>query len=290
MTAQTQTNVTYDLRQAVRQGLLPARVGGWLAGFGNMFSKEMGEWFHTRRWLSQFMIWTTIINGFIAFLLFGLPALATIMPEIQQVQEDIFAGLPPEVGAVMMFFSIVVMTGTLGVIVLAQDEVIQEKQSGTAAWILSKPAARSAFILTKLLSNTIGMLVFIIVIPGLVTVAEIFLATHQVVPLVPFLVGSGVVLLVLFFYLSLVILLGVLFESRGPVLGVVFGVMFGCSILKNFILQISYVLPTSMEGVALSVVLGMPLPAMLISQVISTAVLSIVFVLVALWRFRKIEL
>ena len=39
-------------------------------------------------------------------------------------------------------------------------------------------------------------------------------------PLVPFLAGTGVILLVLVFYVSLVILLGVLFESRGPVLGI----------------------------------------------------------------------
>jgi len=32
------------------------------------------------------------------------------------------------------------------------------------------------------------------------------------------------------------------------------------------------------------------LPAVAISQVISTAVLSIVFILVALWRFQHIEL
>jgi ABC-2 type transport system permease protein len=290
MTVQTQPNVTHDLRQAARQGLLPARVGGWLAGFGNMFGKEMGEWFRTRRWLSQLLIWLTIINGFLAFLLFGLPALASIMPDIQQAQENIFSGLPPEVGAVMMFFSIAVMTGTMGAIVLAQDEVIQEKQLGTAAWIISKPAARSAFILTKLLSNTIGILIFIVVIPGLVTMGEVFIATRQSVPLVPFLAGTGVVLLVLFFYLSLVILLGVLFESRRTVLGGVFAVLFGCSIMKSLIPQIGYILPTSMEGVALSVFLGMPLPAMLVSQVISTAVLSILFILVGLWRFRQIEL
>ena len=42
----------------------------------------------------------------------------------------------------MHFFSMVIMTGTMGAIILAQDEIIQEKQSGTAAWILSKPAAR----------------------------------------------------------------------------------------------------------------------------------------------------
>jgi ABC-2 type transport system permease protein len=149
MTVQTHPNVTHDLRMAARQGLLPARGSGWLAGFVNMLGKELGEWFRTRRWLYQLLIWTTIINGFIAFLLFGLPALASIMPEVQSAQEDLFAGLPPELGSVMMFFSIVVMTGGMGAIVLAQDEVIQEKQSGTAAWILSKPAARSAFILTK---------------------------------------------------------------------------------------------------------------------------------------------
>jgi hypothetical protein len=33
----------------------------------------------------------------------------------------------------------------------------------------------------------------------------------------------------------------------------------------------------------------MPLPAMMVSQVISTAVLSIVFILLALWRFQHKE-
>lgn len=289
MTAQTQPDVTRDLRQAARQGLLPARGSGWLAGFGNMLAKELGELFGTRLWLSQLLIWLTIINGFLGFLLFGLPALATIMPDIQQAQENIFSGLPPEIGAVMMFFSIAVMTGSIGAIILAQDEVIQEKQSGTAAWILSKPAARSAFILTKLLSNTIGVLVFIVALPALVTLGEVFLATRLVVPLVPFLTGVGVVFLALFFYLSLVILLGVLFESRRPVLGGVLGVMFGCSIMKSLIPQIGYILPTSMEGIALSVFLGIPLPAMLVSQLIATAAFSIVFVLVALWLFQHKE-
>jgi ABC-2 type transport system permease protein len=290
MNTQAHSQERLDLRAAVRQGLLPSRVGGWLAGSGNMIGKELGEWFGTRRWLSQLLIWLTIINGFLAFLLFGLPALETIMPDIQAAQENILSGLPPEIGSVMMFFSIAVRIGTMGAIVLTQDEVIQEKQSGTVAWILSKPAARSAFILTKLLSNTIGVLIFIVVIPGLITIGEVFLATRQVLPLVPFIAGTGVLLLALFFYVSLVILLGVLFDSRRPVLGVVFGVLFGCSIMKSLIPQIGYILPTSMEGAALSVFLGIPLPAMLVSQLVSTAVLSIVFVVVALWRFQKIEL
>ena len=290
MTVQTHPPVTQDLRMAARQGLLPARGGGWLAGFGNMLAKELGEWFRTRRWLWQFLIWQMIISGFIALLLFILPALATIWPALKPIAESMFAGLPPAVGSLMMFFGIIGMTGTLGVIILAQDEVIQEKQMGTAAWILSKPAARPAFILTKLLSNTIGALVFIVALPGLVVWGEVFLATHQMVPLVPFLIGEGVMMLALFFYLSLVILAGVLFESRGPVLGITFGIMFGGMVIKNFIPQILYVLPSTMDGIALMVVQGQPLPAMFVSQVISTAVLSIVFMLVALWRIQRTEL
>jgi len=290
MTVQTHTKETHDLQLAARQGLLPARGSGWLAGFGNMLAKELGEWFRTRRWLWQFLIWLIIINGFLALLLFVLPALASIRPELKPIAEGVFSGLPPEVGGVMIYFSIIVMTGTIGVIILAQDEIIQEKQSGTAAWILSKPAARPAFILTKLLSNTIVALVFIVAVPALVTLVEIFLATHKVLPLAPFLAGAGVVWLVLFFYISLVILLGVLFESRGPVLGIAFGVMFGGLMIRNFFPPINYVLPLSMEGIALMVEQGAPLPAMAVPQLISTAVLSIVFILVALWRFKHIEL
>ena len=51
MTVQTHPQVTHDLRLAARQGLLPTRGSGWLAGFGNMLGKELGEWFRTRRWL-----------------------------------------------------------------------------------------------------------------------------------------------------------------------------------------------------------------------------------------------
>ena len=289
MTVQTQSQASQDLRAITRQGLLPVKGSGWSAGFGNMFAKEMGEWFRTRRWLWQLLIWPVILGGLIAFFLFALPVLSTLMPGLP-TQEQVFAGTPPEVGALIQFFSFLVMTGTIGAIILVQDEIIQEKQSGTAAWILSKPAARQAFILTKLLSNAIGVLVFIVAIPGLIILGEIFLATHKMPTLAPFLAGTGVVGLAFFFYISLVIMLGVLFENRGLVLGIAFGVLWGGMILRNFIPQILYVLPLGMEGVALGVVQGITLPAIYVSELISTADLSILFTVVALWRFQHIEL
>jgi ABC-2 type transport system permease protein len=288
MTVQTHPQVTRDLRLATRQGLLPARGGGWLAGFGNMFAKELGEWFRTRRWLWQFLIWLIIINGFVGFMLYVIPMLEA--KGLQTVGLGELAMIPPESLGFYWAFGLAVLFGIIGVIILAQDEIIQERQSGTAAWILSKPAARSAFILTKLLSNLLGALIFIVVLPGLVTLGETYLAVHKVVSLMSFLAGTGVVWLALACYISLVIMLGVLFGSRGPVLGIALGTMFGGRMIAGIFPPIAYVLPVTMDGIAQAVVLGMPLPVMLVSQVISTAVLTIVFTLVALWRFQKIEL
>lgn len=289
MTVQTHPQVSRDLIIAARQGLLPARGSGWLTGFGNMLAKELGEWFRTRRWLWQLLIWPIIINGFVAFILFFIPILESIYPGINGALSSSYGSLPPGGMGLVNYFTVAMMAGAIGLIILAQDEIIQEKQTGTVAWILSKPATRTAFILTKLLSNVIGTLIFIVILPALIALGEIYLNIHQMVPLMPFLSGIGVLLLGLLFYLCLVIMLGVLFESRGPVIGIAFGLMFGGAMLVNFIPQITYVFPVAMDKVAQMIAIGMPIPAMFISQTISAAVLSIVFLLVALWRFQHKE-
>jgi ABC-2 type transport system permease protein len=285
MTVQTQPQATRDLILAARQGLLPARGNGWLAGFGNMFAKELGEWFRTRRWLWQLLIWLLIIDGWVALMVFLIPALAARMPGLSTGLE----GMPAEVWGVYAYFTILSLAGPIGVIILAQDEVIQEKQTGTAAWILSKPASRQAFILTKLLSNIIGALVFIVLVPGLVALILGYLAAGAWAPLAPFLAGAGIFMLGLIFFISLVIMLGVVCESRGPVMGVAFGILLGGMLLHSFVPYILYVLPLSLDGIAMTVVTGMPLPAFMVSQLISTVVLSIAFILVALWRFQHKE-
>ena len=181
------------------------------------------------------------------------------------------------------------VAGAIGAVILAQDEVIREKQSGTAAWILSKPVSRAAFILTKVLANIIGVAVFIVALPGVVSFVEISLATGSQPAWLPFLAGMGVILLGLVFYLSLIVLLGTLYEQRGPLLGIGFGLMFGGMILVNFAPQLNYILPLSLDKISLIVAMGQPLDAMMISQLISTAVLSVVFTALAVLRFRRQE-
>ena len=283
MTAPTNSTIAHDRRLAARQGLLPRTSTGRLAGFGNLLSKELGEWFKTRRWIWQILIWLIMINGSVAFILYLLP---TIDPAEMQGADT----QPLNIMALSMFFSFATVAGSIGMIILVQDEIIQEKQSGTAAWILSKPVARPVFILSKWLSNIVGGLIFIIILPGAITVVEIALAGLPASPLLPFLAGAGVAALTLIFYISLVIMLGVLFEQRGPVLGAAFGVIFGGMIVASIFPQINYILPLSMDQIALSLSQGQALPAMPASQLVMTAVWSVIFLVVALRRFQRIEL
>jgi len=150
--------------------------------------------------------------------------------------------------------------------------------------------SRQAFILTKLVSNVIGALVFIVLLTGIVAYIQIFLAAGVPASLPGYLAGLGVVLLGLAFYVALVIMLGVLFDTRGPVLGIAFTVMFGGLIIASFVPQIAYILPVALDKIAPVLVLGQPLPEMAVPQLAFTAIWTVVFSLVALWQFGRKEL
>jgi ABC-2 type transport system permease protein len=276
------TKTTFDRNAvlAARQGLVPARSGGWLGGFGNMLSKELGDWFGTRRWIVQTIVWLAIINGLMAFIMFIVPTIDS--SEQMSLEEQLEQGLT-------LYFNFAVLFGAIGMIILAQDEIIQEKQSGTAAWILSKPVARGSFVLTKLLSNFLGGLIFIAVLPGAVAYVEIYLASQQAPPIFPFLMGIGVILLTLTFYLSLVIMLGTIFEQRGAVLGFAVAVLMGGLIASQFTPLVSYILPVNMPMIAATLMQGQLLPTIAISELIVTGAWSVLFTLVALLRFRREE-
>ena len=76
----------------------------------------------------------------------------------------------------VIFVQLMAFFPMFAVIVIGQDTIIGEKQSGTAAWVLSAPVSRSAFIMAKLLANTIGFFVTIIVVQGLVAYVQLSLS------------------------------------------------------------------------------------------------------------------
>jgi ABC-2 type transport system permease protein len=280
MTTHSNSTLNQDLILAARQGLLPVSGAGWLGGFGNLLAKELGEWFGQGRWLSKGLTWAAMINGLMAFILFLVPMLEgsdAVQPENMLAE------------AWGLYFGFTAIFGIIGAIIAAQDEIIREKQSGTAAWVLSKPVSRQAFILTKLFSNMIGALVIIIALTGILAYLEVYLFSGQAIPVLSFLAGLGVLWIGMVFYLSLTIMLGTFFEQRGMLLGIAVGVFLGGMILSNFIQPIGFILPVNLHQIAGGVALGQPLPVLAIAQLSSAVILSVAFTVIALWRFGREE-
>jgi ABC-2 type transport system permease protein len=121
-----------------------------------LLSKELREQWRTMRML--------VVGA--VFLAFGIlsPLTARYMPElIRSLGGSQFAGVviaPPSLAdAVAQFVKNVGSTAGLAAVLLAMGSVASEKERGTAAFVLSRPAGRDAFILAKLIAVGTTLLV-----------------------------------------------------------------------------------------------------------------------------------
>src|SRR6266536_1287775 len=122
----------------------------WLNGFINLVGKEAHASFHDRVWAVHTLVWLLVING-----LLGLVLLVS-------TRLDPASSGPsgPTVLGVQIFMSVAGIIIAMGVGVLGQDAIIREIQTGTAAWVLTKPVSRSAFVLAKAVGLSIQLLAF----------------------------------------------------------------------------------------------------------------------------------
>lgn len=195
------------------------------------------------------------------------------------LQEVVLTFLPLAVGAVGM-----------GTVIVVQGAIVGEKQLGTAAWVMSKPASRAAFILTKALSYTIGFWTTAIIVPSIIFV----IVTRQIVPaplaLMPFQAGLAVWALAQLFYLMLTLMLGTLFDSRGPIAGIGIAFIMAGLLLKGFIPQaIMMFTPWYLPDISAGLTLQMPLPGIWPIPLVATGCWLVLFTAVALWRFAREE-
>lgn len=254
---------------------------GWLLGFSNLFAKEIREWLQARRWLVQTLVWLFIINGLLAMILFALP---NVVPaEGEAAIQD------PTTDGVIGFFGIGGLAFSIGVIVLSQGKIIGEKLSGTAEWVLSKPVARSAFFLAKLIANALGALVVMLLIQGAIAYGLLIAANAGEVTLTNFLAGLGLLALHILFYLSLTLVMGVLASTREMVLGVSLGILLLGLLLRNFLGPVALVTPWLLPDLAGVVALGEVGQMPLLLPVFSTAIWTLIFIAVGLWRFERLE-
>ena len=251
---------------------------GWRRGLGNMLKNELAGWWKTRMWWIQCLIWVGLIGLMFGAVLFGAPD-------------------PPPSEEVTMLFSI--FTGlfpAVGVVIIMQGAVVGEKNSGTAAWVLSKPISRPAFILSKVAANSLGVLATMVLLPGIVSYAMHTVAAGNQWNLPGFLAAMGVIFLNNFFFLGLTLMLGTLFSSRGPVIGIALALLFMQQNLLGLLPALRYVLPWNlvipigqgqMDAVVPCLLLGLHSYSPLL--VGTVALESILFILIGLYRFSREE-
>jgi ABC-2 type transport system permease protein len=116
-----------------------------MTGFGPLLRKEL---------LEQWRTWRLgVVSVVFVALGIGSPALARYTPELIEA----LGGLPIEItfptptlnDAVDQFLKNLGQAGILTAILLAMGSVATEKERGTAALLLSKPASRAAFLVAK---------------------------------------------------------------------------------------------------------------------------------------------
>lgn len=274
MNAQSKSVVDQDRILAARHGLVPARERAWLGGFGNMLRKELGQWWGTRTWWVQTLIWVLIFNG-----ISTIVALTESMTPNVLLQEVVQTFLPMSVGIIGM-----------GTVITVQGAIVGEKQLGTAAWTISKPVSRAAFILTKTLAYAIGFFVTAILIPSTIFFFTMKALIPAPLPLIPFLCGVGIVLLAQLFYLTLTLMLGTFYNSRGPIAGIGIGFIMTGLLLKNFIpMQVLIVTPWPLPDIAAGLALGSSLPPIWPLPILATAIGIVLMTTMALWRFGREE-
>jgi ABC-2 type transport system permease protein len=249
---------------------------GWQRGLGNLLSNELARWWKTRMWWIQCLIW----GGIVGFLLGSVIVQAPEMPIVEMVMiYSIFGGLFPAVA----------------VVIIMQDVLVGEKQEGTAAWVLSKPVSRAAFILSRFFAHALGVLATMVLFPSLVAYLLFTFAAGLTLEAGGFIAGLGVLFLTLLYFLSLTLMLGALFQGRGPVIGIALGVVFGQQFLLGMVPFLKYILPWTLV-IALTPDEAAVVPSLLLGQVpwswipvVAVAAQIPIFVWIALRRFEREE-
>ncbi|HSK86255.1 MAG TPA: hypothetical protein VK902_23025 [Rubrobacter sp.] len=254
-------------------------VEGPLSGFRNLVGKENGEWTAGPSLLAHGTIWMLIV--------------ALISVAVAFIRGEMEPGYGPEdinrAGA-LMFFVLGSVASVIAVVAKTQGSIIGEKQLGTDAWVLSKPASRRAFILAKLAVHFRWLLMATLLFPAVVFYVLMTAISTLPPPPLLFLGGFAILTLGLLFYLALSLLLGTVFESRGPLAGSVFGLMVGGFMIANYAPWLTAAFPWLFFQSGYYLVTQGQIPVYGLISIPATALWTVLFVFLALRKFERAEL
>jgi ABC-2 type transport system permease protein len=257
---------------------------GWRRGLGNLLRGEWSSWFKSSRWWRHLLIWFAIINVMMGIMI------------IVSVKER--GDGPPLLLMYGIFGGLCV---AIGVMVIMQRVLVREKNSGTAAWVLSKPVTRTAFVVSRLVVNSIAILLTSVIVPGVILYITLgFISDLGWLSPLGFMASLLMVSLHTFYWIALVLMMGTLSESSGAVMAVPMALFFVFWMGPEVVPFLSYVtiyvspllltfspVPEQMNSLAGSFMTGEPVFSWL--PLISTVVSCVIFIAVAIWRFNRQE-
>ena len=263
--------------------LIPRREVGWRMGLANMLGKELAAWWRTRRGWVQCLVALLLLNGELAINLRG------------------GRGTPNAVeNATLAFVVTAALCVPVAAVSLAQDSILGEKHSGTAAWVLSKPLRRPAYVLAKLIAHGLGLFVAWVALPGVVGYLQLLTPADGYFTPLRIAGVMGLHYLNLLFFLTLGLMLATFFNGRGPVLGISLmlawaGPMpFISAPILKYAPWLYDVLPWKLlidfntnRQLAFYLANGQPLPTVV--PIIATALWCVLFIAVAIWRMSREE-
>jgi ABC-2 type transport system permease protein len=254
----------------------------WRRGLGNLLQGEYSAWFKSSRWWKHLILWLAIIN-----VMMGIMIYATA-----EAARDGNEGPP----ILLMYGVFGGMFVAFGVMIIMQQVLVREKRSGTAAWVLSKPVTRTAFVISRLTVNSIAILLTAVIVPGVVLYGTLGLLS-DLGWLSPFGFSAALLMFSLhtFYWIALVLMMGTFFESSAVVIAVPMALFFiflyGPSLLPGLIyvspLMLIFSPVEQINPLTVSFITREPVFSWL--PLISTIVSSVIFIAVAIWRFNRQE-
>jgi ABC-2 type transport system permease protein len=256
--------------------LIPAAPRGALTGFRTLLDRELGTWWRTRRWLVHALFWPGVVAAFL------------LLVRLEQGGDTAPAEGLRE--ATQLFFQLGGFFGLIGAVLAAQGAIVGERRSGTAAWVLTKPVTRKAFVLAKFTGIVLSFLTLSLLLPAVTWHLQVQ-AQWGVLPApAHFLEALGLLALHQAFYVAFTLMLGTLFAHRGAVAGTALGFWIAGTILLNQVpLWVSALLPWPLISAAAQVALWRPVPVVLWQTALAVAAWLVLCLAVALLRFEREE-
>ncbi len=181
----------------------------FLPGLGGLLRGELARWYW-RRILAHTVAWTLLVTGLLWYV-------------TTRANDSEWRGFD-------LLIHIWWIALPLGSIAISQNAMIEERQGGTLSWVVSKPVSGPAFILSKIVSDLVG-----IALPAVVLQAAI--AWWMLPALDPkaglairqpdmgrYLIVVGVEFVIIVLFVTLSVCMGTIFRNRGPVAGIGLGV------------------------------------------------------------------